>query len=153
MAFFNNETIWRWLTNFWTVVLSIFLVVNFLSHDAYHDLTPLFSILYTGVLSLYVGTKEFERWYDRHESRHPGEWFIIWWTVLVVAMLLFVLFAGQGYRVAPEAVADYVMVLSIFAVTQKSKNLHRKKRVHGPHHHPAHRLASEQESNNATHGN
>jgi hypothetical protein len=136
MAAFNNETIWRWLVNFWTVALLVFLVVNFLSGDAYGYLTPLLSIVYTAVLTLYVGTKEFERWYDLHESRHPGEIFIIIWTVVVCFMLAIQFLRGAPYKIDPEMTADYIMVLSIFAVTQKSKRLHAKRGHSGVHKHP-----------------
>jgi hypothetical protein len=34
---------------------------------------------------------------------------------------------GKGYTVSSETIADYIMVLSIFALTQKSKQLHQKK--------------------------
>lgn len=81
---FKSERIWRILANFWTIFLMIFFVINFFSLNKFDYLTPTFSVIYTAVLSLYVGTKEFERWCDRYENgRHPGELFIIWWTALM----------------------------------------------------------------------
>jgi hypothetical protein len=40
------------------------------------------SVVYIGVLGLFASTKEFDRWYDLHESRHPGELFVIAWTLV-----------------------------------------------------------------------
>lgn len=128
MPLFQNEKVWRILANFWTLVLAIFLIANFFSRNSYDFLTPTFSIIYTGVLSLYVGTKEFERWYDIHDGRHPGEWFVIGWTVLIFLLLIAGLLLGKDYNVSPEIIADYIMVLSVFAVTQKSKRLYAKRR-------------------------
>ncbi len=123
---FRDERIWRFLCATWTVVFMAFVIVNFFSLDRYEQLTLPLSAIYAGILTLYASTKEFDRWYDIHDSRHPGELFIYVWTVLLfgLAAIAF-LFAGQHYALEPEVVADYIMVLSIFAITQKSKQLHR----------------------------
>ncbi len=130
MSVFRDERVWRYLTNFWTFILIAFLVIDFASKDTYGFMTPSFSIIYTGVLSLYVGTKEFDRWYELHDSRHPGEIFVAVWTVVIFSLFGFGLILGGGYRISSEAIADYIMVLSIFALTQKSKKLHHKRRHH-----------------------
>jgi len=126
---FRDERVWRVLTNLLTVVLLFFLIVDFLTRGAYEFLSPSFSIIYTGVLTLYVGTKEFDRWNDFHGGRHPGELFIIAWTVVVLILFVAQFIFGKGYKTSPEMVPDYIMVLSIFAITQKSKRLHHKKRI------------------------
>jgi len=128
MSVFRDEKIWRWITNLWTLVFVLFLILNFFSKDSYDLLIAPFSVIYVGVLSLYASTKEFDRWYDFHESRHPGEWFVIGWTVVILALTVLSFILGKGYTVSPETIADYIMVLSIFALTQKSKQLHRRKR-------------------------
>jgi hypothetical protein len=129
MEIFEDERIWRLLTNFWTTLLILFLVFNFISKDAYDSLIVPFSIIYTGTLSLYVGTKEFDRWYELHESRHPGEIVIIIWTTLIVLLYVGALILGAPYKIPSETViADYIMVLSVYAITQKSKKLHRRKK-------------------------
>jgi len=63
-----------------------------------------------------------------HDGRHPGEVFIIFWTIVVFILLGVSLFMDGQYRVSSEAIADYIMVLSVFALTQKSKRLHERKR-------------------------
>jgi len=134
MSVFRDERIWRYLTNFWTLALILFLIIDFVSQDAFGYMTPSFSIIYTGVLGLYVGTKEFDRWYELHDSRHPGEIFVAAWTLVIFVLYGGSLFLGGKYKVSPEVISDYIMVLSVFALTQKSKKLHHKK-----HHGPAHK--------------
>ena len=125
---FRDEKIWRILTNLWAVALLIFLIVDFVSKGTYEFLSPSFSIMYTGILALYVGTKEFDRWHDFHDGRHHGEMFIIAWTVVVFVLFAAQFILGAEYKTSPEMVPDYIMVLSIFALTQKSKRLHRRKK-------------------------
>lgn len=126
--FWENEKIWRILTNFWTVVFIAFLVLNFALKDRFDYLMISFSVIYVGILGLYASTKEFDRWYEMHESRHPGELFIALWTVVIFALIGVSLFSQGNYKISSEAIADYIAVLSIFALTQKSKRIHQEKR-------------------------
>lgn len=128
MSVFRDEKIWRILSAVWTVVFMIFVVFNFFSMDKFEGLNAPFSAIYVGVLTLYVGTKEFDRWYDFHDGRHPGEFFVIGWTILMLALAFFVFLYPDAHHIAPETTANYIVVLSIFALTQKSKRLHRHKR-------------------------
>lgn len=128
MSIFRDEKTWRIITNFWTFIFLPFLVVNFWSQGQYNFLIAPMSAVYLGVLSLYAGTKEFQRWYDTHRGRHPGEIFVIIWTGVIVVLLGVSLVSGGEYPVAPEIVASYIMVLTVFALTQQSKRLHRIKK-------------------------
>ena len=128
MQLFRGEKIWRVITNFWTVLFMAFLIADFAMRNRFEELTAPLSVIYVGVLGLYVGTKEFDRWYDMHDSRHPGELFIIGWTLVILGLFTASFVMGDGYKVSSEAVADYIMVLSVFALTQKSKRLHERKR-------------------------
>lgn len=127
MSVFRTERIWRFLTNFWTVILLGFLIINFITQGQYDFMGVSFSVIYAGVLGLYVGTKEFDRWYEFHDSRHPGEIFIMIWTGAIFGMLIAQFVLGDGYKLPQEAIADYIMVLTVFALTQKSKKLHHRK--------------------------
>jgi hypothetical protein len=104
----------------------IFVAFDFFSFHRYENLTTPFAAIYAGILTLYAGTKEFDRWYDLHDERHPGEFFVAGWTALIFILLGLVAFSGQPYVLPPEVIASYIMVLSIFALTQKSKQLHRR---------------------------
>ena len=128
MGIFKDEKIWRDLTNLWSLFFIAFLLWNFFALDAYEYLIAPFSVVYTAILSLYAGTKEFDRWYDNHDERHPGEWFVLIWTVVIGALIVASFNLGSAYKVSSEAVAVYIMVLSIFALTQKSKRLYEEKK-------------------------
>jgi hypothetical protein len=129
MSVFRDEKIWRVLTNFWTVIFILFLIANFFLMNKYDYLVAPFSVLYVAVLSLYVGTKEFDRWYELYEGKHPGELFVVAWTIVIFGLIILSLVLGEDYKVSSEAIADYIMVLSIFALTQKSKSLYREKKL------------------------
>lgn len=129
MGPFRSERIWRFLCTLWTVIFMVFVIVNFFSSDRYESLILPLSAVYAGALTLYASTKEFDRWYDIHDSRHPGELFIVAWTALILFLSAAVFFSNnKNYVLAPEIVADYIMVLSVFAITQKSKQLYRARR-------------------------
>ncbi len=128
MSVFRDERIWRYITDFWTVALMIFFLINLFLQDRYDYMAAPLSIIYTGVLGLYVGTKEFDRWYEFHDGRHPGEIFVALWTGVIVALFAAQMVLGAKYQVSAEAIADYIMVLSVFALTQKSKRLYQRKK-------------------------
>lgn len=82
---------------------------------------------YVGLLSIYAGTKEFDRWHDYHDGKHPGEWYVIIWTILVVILMALNIFANHNYRLPSEVIAAYIAVLGIFALTQKSKEFFQRR--------------------------
>ncbi len=125
---FKDEKIWRVLTNFWTCLFLLFLGANFFLGNNYEYLIAPMSIVYVGILGLYVGTKEFDRWYEMHEGQHPGELFVLAWTVVIFVLMVVSLASGGERKISPEAIAVYIMVLSVFALTQKSKALYRRKK-------------------------
>jgi len=126
MKLFEGERLWRMLSDFWSFLVLAFVVLNFATKSHYDYLIVPLCILYTGILTLYVGTKEFDRWYENHRERHPGEWFVILWTVVVVGLVVASIILGPEYRVGSDVMAVYIAVLSIFIITQKSKKLHRE---------------------------
>lgn len=73
----NEFRFWRYLIDFWSFILFIFVLLDFFYNNAYADFLNVLSVVYIGSLAIYSGNKEFERWYDRHESKHPGEIFVI----------------------------------------------------------------------------
>ena len=105
-----------------------FLIFNFFQKNRHESFIAPLSVIYIGVLGLYASTKEFDRWYEMHEGRHPGELFVILWTVVIFGLLGVSFFSQGSYKVSSEAIADYIMVLSVFALTQKSKRLYERKR-------------------------
>ncbi|MDP2650917.1 MAG: hypothetical protein Q8P04_02380, partial [bacterium] len=116
MSIFRNERAWRLLSATWTAIFIPFVVADFFFEGKYEFLVAPMSAIYLGVLGLYAGTKEFERWYENHQSRHPGEWFVVIWTVVVLMLFSASFFFNGDYRVSSDIVADYIMVLTVFAL-------------------------------------
>ncbi len=122
----NDYNFWRYLINFWSVLFFVVIVLDFFVQNSYNDLLNVLSAIYISALAIYVSNKEFERWYDKHNSRHPGEVFVIIWSFLVV--VLFVCsFVFKGYQMPTAVVSSYIAVLTILAVTRKSKQLYLAK--------------------------
>ena len=125
---FRDERFWRILSALWTAIFIPLIIVDFFIEGKYEFLVAPMSAVYLGVLGLYAGTKEFQRWYDNHRSRHPGEWFVVIWTFVMAALFLTSFYLDGKYTISSDIIADYIMVLTIFALTQKSKSLYQKKR-------------------------
>ena len=107
----------------------VVVISDFFSSGKYTYLLPSFSIIYGAILSIFVGTKEFGRWYDNyHPKRHPGEIFVIVWSILLLAMLIFSWLGPIHYRISSDIISVYIMVLTVFAITQGSKRLYKNKR-------------------------
>lgn len=119
---------WRQLINIWSVVFFFMIIADFLMRNSYGEILKVIASIYIGILAIYVGNKEFERWYDSHEENHPGEVFVIIWSVLVIALIIMDFVYGKTYHL-PESVVDaYIAVLTILVITNKSKSLYRKRK-------------------------
>ncbi|HPW34575.1 MAG TPA: hypothetical protein PK367_02335 [Candidatus Paceibacterota bacterium] len=125
---FFFSSFWRYITNIWTVVFIGVVISNFLGGGLEHLLTP-FSVIYGAVLSIFVGTKEFYRWYDLHANqKHPGEVFVALWSLALFFMVIISWFGGSNYIIPNEVISVYIMVLTVFAITQSSKTIYIKKK-------------------------
>jgi len=124
-----GDQLLRIFINLWTFLVLPFVVLNFVLEDRLSYLAVPTAVLYTGLLALYVGTKEFDRWYKTHRGRHPGEWFVILWTAVMAALFVASVFLGPAHTIHSELVAVYVAVLSLYAFTHKSKEFHRARQV------------------------
>ncbi len=123
----NDFSFWRYLMNFWTVLFLLFIVFDFSSQNGYGSILNILAAVYISVLAIYVGNKEFERWYNRHQGQHPGEMFVIIWTVVMLGLLMGDMLLGPNYEVPGAVVSSYIAVLTILAITRKSKQLYRAK--------------------------
>jgi Na+/H+ antiporter NhaD/arsenite permease-like protein len=127
--FIKNEfRFWRYLVDFWSFILFIFVLLDFFYDNSYSDFLNVLSVVYIGSLAIYSGNKEFERWYDRHESKHPGEIFVVIWSVLMFILFFMSLFKGNVYQIPTSVISTYLAVLTILAVTRKSKQVYRARR-------------------------
>jgi hypothetical protein len=126
--FGHHFNFWKYLVNFWTIFFMVLIVFDFIFDNALLEILELTAFIYIGVLAIYAGNKEFERWYNRHKDKHPGEVFVIIWTSIIFLVVMLDLIWPRSYHLPSAVISAYVAVLTILAVTEKSKSLHRKRR-------------------------
>ena len=126
--FKKSFNIWQYLTNFWSVVFFCLIVYDFISDNALDSALELVAFIYVATLAIYVGNKEFERWYDNHRDKHPGEFFVIIWTSLIFFLVILGFILKKSYKLPNAVISSYIAVLTILAITEKSKSLHRGRR-------------------------
>lgn len=122
------QSLWRNLTTFWTIVFFAAIIYDFVTHNALDNanlLLPI-AVIYDAVLAIYSAEKEFKRWHDSHRTIHPGETFVILWTVLIFSLLFLSIVFHQGYHVPSEVSSSYVVVIGILAITKESKHFYRR---------------------------
>ncbi|MCF7795185.1 hypothetical protein K9M50_02400 [Patescibacteria group bacterium] len=126
---FNNIFLfWRQIINFWTIVFMIFIVYDFINNNQLIEIMGSLAAIYIGVLAIYVGNKEFERWYDIHRSKHPGEIYVIIWTLLVFGIIVLDVVLQKEYKLPSGVVSSYLAVMTILVITNKSKSLYKRKK-------------------------
>lgn len=127
----RDGKILKQLTYFWSITTMFFLVADFFDHIRFGFLFNTLSSIYIGVLSLYAGTKEFNRWHDMDSNRrHPGEWFVIIWTILIFILFISSMFLNdQTHRLSSGATTVYISVMTIFALTRQSKFMYKLRAV------------------------
>lgn len=125
---FGSLKILRFLTDFWTILLFALLVAHLFSPEKFAPLVSPVSIIYVTILGLFVGTKEFQRWQDSHFKQRLGEIYVIGWTVLLFALLILGFFEPRQYEIAPEVVATYLSLMSMFALSRQSKAWYLRRR-------------------------
>lgn len=92
------------------------------------ELFGVLSAIYVAVLAIYVSDKEFERWQHLHNSKHPGELFVIGWSLLIISLFFAELIFNKTYRIPDLVIYVYITVLGVLAITRKSKELYEKKK-------------------------
>ena len=116
----------RFLVNFWTAVTFGAIIFDALRPLALSVLIGPVLAIYTGALVLYSAEKEFERWKFYFIGRHPGEIYVALWTVLVFGLLVWSFLTSDGYKIEPEVISTYIVVLGVLAITKKSKSMFRE---------------------------
>ena len=119
-----------YLVNFWTLLVFGVILYDFAHNNAYSLVLNPLLVLYVAILTIYVGAKEFERWFEYHSSIHPGELHVVAWTVLIVGIVFSNFILRRPYHLSEEIISTYISVLGILAITEKSKALYRTKHRH-----------------------
>lgn len=124
----NNFNFWRKLINAWSFFFFTMIIIDFLSFNAYKGIINAIATIYVSILAIYVSNKEFERWYDQHKDGHPGEAFVVIWSILVGILFILDMLYGKLYELSGSIISAYIAVLTILAITRKSKELYKLKR-------------------------
>ena len=124
----KKTSIWWCLTSFWTIVVFIAIGWDFYKNNGFEKFTTPLLVLYIALLAIYAGDKEFERWHDIHQSAHPGELFVVAWTILIAVIFFLNFILENTYQISAEVISAYIAVLSILAITRRSKILYKKKK-------------------------
>ncbi len=117
--------IWRYLINSWTIVFFLIIIYDFLTNNSAINLLNIVAMIYIGVLTVYVSDKEFERWYNNHHRQHPGEIFVIIWTILIISLVVIDYALQMSYHLPAAVVSSYIAVLTLLAITRKSKQIYQ----------------------------
>jgi len=123
-----TSSVWRYLVYFWNIFLYVVIILDFISVNHYSDLLDLVAVIYIAILSIYAGTKEFERWFSHYNALHPGEVFIVSWTILLVILLVVPNVIQIDYHLPEIIIYCYISVLTILALTRRSRSLYYAKK-------------------------
>ncbi|MDB5253963.1 MAG: hypothetical protein JWL80_29 [Parcubacteria group bacterium] len=119
----SQSLFWRYTVNFWTVLLFIIIIRDFMLRGALENLLGPAAAIYVASLAVYSAEKEFERWQDYRIGRHPGEIYVVLWTLLLFGLFVADYLQGSDYKISSEVISTYIVVLGILALTKRSKNL------------------------------
>ena len=125
--FTPTTSFWRKLTNFWTIVLFIAVIFDYITENSLDEehVVLVMAGIYGAVLAIYSAEKEFKRWHNEHETMHPGEIYTILWTVLILGLVIANRFLHLHYQMPPEISAAYIVVLGVLAITKESKRKYK----------------------------
>lgn len=123
----NDFRFWRQLMNSWSILFFILIITDFFDRNAFETSLNGMAAIYVAILAVYVSNKEFERWYHRHRDSHPGEVFVIIWTIIMF-FLLVMDYLYESYNLPSSVISSYIAVITILAITRKSKQLYLRKR-------------------------
>jgi phosphatidylserine synthase len=120
----NDLNFWRVITDFWGVITALAFIIAFFNVLDLNEPLRSMTIIYVSILSIYAGVKEFTRWKEKNfVSRHNGEIFIFFWTILVIIFVVLSAYNPDKYRVPGELTGTYLSILGVFAISRKSKAL------------------------------
>ncbi len=121
---------WRRLVNFWSVIFFLSIAYDFFTENSLSHNEALLAIagIYGAALAIYSAEKEFRRWHDMHSSIHPGELYVILWTIIVAALVVGNALYEPTYHIPAEVSATYIGVIGILALTRESRTRYKRKK-------------------------
>ncbi len=124
-----KNSLWYYAVNSLTILFYILIVLDFLTHNSLLYLFGPVSAIYIGALAIYSAEKEFKRWRDYYVGYHPGEVYVVVWTLIVIALLVLESIFPE-YQIPGEIFSAYSVVIGILAITKRSKSNYSRKGKH-----------------------
>ncbi len=118
-----KDKYWLYLTYFWSFVAFTAIIFDFIYNNGLGSVLSPVLVVYIAILTIYVGVKEFERWQEFHKGRHPGEVFVLMWTVVVFGIFIAQFILQKPYKIPDDVISTYIAGLGFLAMTRKSKSL------------------------------
>jgi uncharacterized membrane protein YhaH (DUF805 family) len=118
---------WRLFSGLWSLVIFVLVILDFITNNGFSSTLGPVAAIYVSVVSIYSAEKEFKRWHSLHKGRHPGELYIILWTVLLIGIVVTDIVLDKPYKVPESIVSAYIAIVGILAVTKSSKKLYTSK--------------------------
>jgi hypothetical protein len=115
------------ILDFWTILIFAAIIWDFVTKNGSTNVLNSLSVIYIGILSIYSAEKEFRRWYSSHSGQHPGELYVIAWTIIMVAIIISDLLLKSFYEVPDVVISTYIVVVGILAITKSSKRIFLEK--------------------------
>lgn len=124
----GNFRFWRLVVNFWTGIFFTAITYDFFADNIFarSDIMIAIAGIYCASLAIYSAEKEFRRWHHMHDSMHPGELYVIVWTIFIIFLIAAEVIIHPQYHMPAEVSASYIAVISILALTRESKNMYKK---------------------------
>lgn len=125
---FFSQLFLKIILNLWTILVFLVATIDFFGQNKYHSSVGVVSAIYIAILGFYAANKEIDRWTEKFSSKFLGEAYVGIWTALIVILIIIGL-TNESYHLSTEITTAYISVLGIFAITQKSKNIHLSKKT------------------------
>ncbi len=110
-----------------SLVVWIFVLIEFFSHQTFHVPTAL-STIYITLVATYVGDKEMTRLRKRFSSRNmKGELFVLLWLVTLIGLTCFTAFARTEYHLPEDLPIITGTVLCLYLITEYVKHARPEK--------------------------
>jgi len=123
----RQRKILKIIVNFWAILTMVLMTIDFFSNNQFNAGATAISIIYLGILGIYISEKEYSRWKaGSFRSMFLGETFVIVWTLLMLLFIALAFFQPYLYKVPSEFAIIYASVIAAFAISQQSKALKKK---------------------------
>ncbi|MDD4900838.1 MAG: hypothetical protein PHS62_01840 [Patescibacteria group bacterium] len=123
----HSEKYWRWLANIWLAVIVFIIIIDFWSGGHYTYLISPISLLYITLLTVYIGSKEFKRWFNHYQGHHPGEIALVIWTVLIFILIISNAYLGSSYHISQDTISTYLVVVTLFIASRGSRAFYTRR--------------------------